>query len=444
MKSINRGYLLVLIAFFIIILILFVFLFYCNRCKKQSSVPQQGGNISWNILFKEGTTKDTREKVIKNIKQYVQDFYDDYNAINGTSFTPQDHVATCPCDTLLYNYDFLSIFGAGPSVTTAQSSQTTEANGNALISNNIPITEPQKPVTRKTDNQYVIDSIPLFNKRIDTSKILAIIDSGIDPGLFTPSLDGLIWKDVVPASTIYNFLPFQVQTNVMDATDGKHGSAVASVTMKTMENNAVYPRLMILKALNEKNQGSVFSVSCALSYAIQKKATIINLSLGYEGSEDSILHHYIGRCASVTPAIELFVAAGNMPAPHISSNFCLPNTSNQLNSARLFYPACFSKDYDNVTSVTQMSNPKTGCYYQNYSNEYIKLGVLDTSNCCAIKVDFQRISNYYEGSSFATPVASGLRMGTLLQPSNWNSLIRIDPLKKVSIDGKYIMYSSNP
>lgn len=421
----------------------------CREKKKEDPNTDKNEAISWNILFKPGADQATRDELIAEIRAYVQKYYDDYNATNGTTYKPTEEVNWCPCDTLLYNYNFSSLFGSGPSLTSAPSQQRTQGSGDpihAIVSLNSAINEPDKNLEIRDRKE---DSPKQRITGIDTSKILAIIDSGLDTSLVSNTVKSLLWKDTPASSTLYNFLPGQPTSDLSDQTAGKHGSAVTAIAARAMEIAPRYSRIMILKALDKNNSGSIFSLSCALSYAIQKKATVVNASLGYYGSADSILYHYLRTGADQSPAIQVFAAAGNTSGAHTPANFCNPAfNNNELGDTLLFYPACFSVDLKNITSVTQLSKIDEACFYQNYSNKFITLGVLNKNSCCEMPANFQgnAIGNY-EGSSFATPVASGLKIGTIIAtgsvaPGNplWNSLIGTDPMQKVILDGRYVVY----
>lgn len=431
----------------------------CTRFKNNSSVQSYGPSspdsiISWNVLFKPGTDKANRDNIIDNIGKAIKDYYNGLNA-NGTTYTPKFFPPVfCPCDTLLYNLDFYPVDGTGKSVTTPPPSKPGPAGSGdyanvVAITDNIPINN--EPLGEIDFSQYGKDSVVVKNIVSDSAKKIAIIDSGIDSSLFTKDIKNVIWTDPF-SSTLFNFLPRQSLKDLFDGTREKHGSAVAAIIIKAMDDVTRYPKLMILKALDNNKRGSIFSVSCALSYAIQKRADIINLSLGYYGEPDAVLNHYLGLSVSPEKTIEIFTAAGNTPGNHNATNICNSTFNNNLLSLnRKFYPACSVNEFNNMTSVTQLSKPDVACFYQNYSNEFITLGVYDKTNCCAVKVDFlSQIPNYYEGSSFATPIASGLKMGTLLKMGNagnvntaWNSLLNVEPGKKVIVQGKYITYSSN-
>ncbi|MEO6843700.1 MAG: S8/S53 family peptidase [Ginsengibacter sp.] len=438
-------------------LLISVFIVYvsasCNNIKIKELPTQfsriDSPQVSWNILFKPGTDSLARDTAINSILDSIKNYYIVYDKKNNKDYVPQfNSIVWCPCDPLLYNISFSVINGSGQSVITAPPSKKTVAGSGGLVANisdNIPINESNRR------NEGKRSKTTLRNLGVDSSKILAIIDSGIDTTLFSGEIKNLIWSDRF-ASTIYNFLPLQPLQDFSDKTGEKHGSAVTAVALKAIEKALRYPKIMILKALNEKNQGSIFSVSCALSYAIQKKADVINLSLGYYGAADSILHHYLELCNSSHPVIEVFAAAGNTAGAHNPSDLCNANSSgnNLLAVGKpMFYPGCFTTEFNNMISVTQISRPNKPCNYQNYSNQLVSLGILDKKNCCAIKVDFADSNNsLYEGSSFATPVASGLKMMTILKGGNpatantiWKSLIDFAPPGNVTIKGKYIRYA---
>lgn len=407
--------------------------------------------VSWNILFAAGTNATARNAAIKDIQDSILNYYRNFNTSHRENYTLEfNPIVWCPCDSLLYNISFSAINGVGQSVIPPPPGMPAPAgSGNlvsvANISDNIAINELNKKDTIEMRRRAIVRKFA-----IDSSKVLAIIDSGIDTTLFEAGIKNLMWQDRVNP-TIYNFLPFQPLQDFSDQTREKHGSAVTAVAVKAIEKASHYPKIMILKALNRENQGSIFSVSCALSYAIQKKANIINMSLGYYGSADSILRHYLELCKLASPEIDVVAAAGNTSGAHNPSDLCNNNSLNNhnlLNGKRMFYPACFITEFDNIISVTQLAKPNEPCFYQNYSNHLVSLGIIDNANCCAIKVGFA-IGNpqYFEGSSFATPVASGLKMMTKLKANTptsntmWNSLISSEPLQNVTIEGKYIKYT---
>ncbi|CAN5570691.1 hypothetical protein BH11BAC3_BH11BAC3_32990 [soil metagenome] len=446
--------------FYLILIILLIFLlwwlFIRPNPTNYSVVEKKDGKFSWNVLFKEGTSEQERNSAIKRINTYINDVYIQINKSRGKgSLLKPDSVSvfTCKCDSLLYNIDFNSIDGEGRSVTTGPATPVSGTPGGAgdylgtTVSDNSIVSDRDQYVANisayNKGSNYPNSTIP-----VDSTKILAIIDSGFDTTKFTPIVRNYIWKDNAGSPTLYNFLPGQSVSDFSDQTVGKHGSAVMAIAIKALAASGTFPRIMILKALNENNKGSIFSVSCALKYAMLKKATVVNLSLGYLGAFDSILHHYISLTNKTNPATELFIAAGNSPEPH-NNNFCDHNPSNLLTKNHEFYPACFSPMYNNITTVTQISTKDSSCNYQYYSDIFVNVGIYDSLNCCTTPVRFQADSlRFYEGTSFATPAASGMRMSTLLNTADvaaanqsWNMQMKSAPKNKITVKGHYISYS---
>lgn len=407
-------------------------------------------NFSWNILFELGTNSEQRLAYIESVKDYIQQNYHGNAISNASVDTVKIDVVFCPCDTLLYNLNFTAIgLSGGSQSTTAGNTRDVKGSGdviNALIADNEPIiidtNKEAMPPARKS---------AIYDFEIDTTKILAILDSGIDTAYFDPAFKKLFWSHKIKNDT-FNFLPGRPLNDFSDKFKEKHGTAVASAAITAITSGEIrkYPKIMILKIADPDQTGSVFSVSCGLSYAIKHNATIINLSLGYYGESDPVLYNYLELCAKAQPAIQVFAAAGNTPHPHSAPVCTIASSNNQLGNNRMFYPACFSYFFNNLTTVTQLNSLSDPCIYQNYSGRYVTLGILDANNCCSVPVEFMFPGNkdYYEGSSFVTPIASGLKMSTIFQTGNtgisnaaWTSLIKYNTLNHLTRQGQYITYS---
>jgi hypothetical protein len=236
----------------------------------------------------------------------------------------------------------------------------------------------------------------------------------------------LLWRDPKSRITLRNFQFYhnkQPLDYMLDDQVHVHGTAVTTIALQEFEKETgrtkPKPMIMVLKVLDERGKGNIFSLSCGLSYAVQKKATLVNASLGYYGLEqpDLILLHYVDLTNKVTPLpIPILAAAGNTRGIHNPSLLCnAAPDSNQLTVNRTFYPATFSKGIPNVISITTIQNASKGCFFQNYSNEFVNVGVANGSgnHCCKFIVPFQTFG--YEGSSFATPFISGKLMACLME-----------------------------
>lgn len=368
--------------------------------------------VSWNVLFKEGTssaaTKTGLSAIENDIRTYIRSFDPTYNA--------RFRIFYCPCDTLLFNMAVTPIDASGQSVSVpAPPPSAPGGSGDVLyVSHNNLINTEDTATLHLTSDKVVIPSSVTVNR-----SVLAVIDTGIDTTLFSSKLRDLVWAPPAGVAGLFNFVSNirSERENFRDDHIGRHGTAVTALALHAMNSSATRPRIMVLKALNSRKQGSTFTVSCALSYAVQNSATVINASLGYYetgGTIDSVFRHYVAKCNTVSPEpIVIFAAAGNMPGTHNPAWLCNPATAfNRLTGYRLFYPACFSASMSHVVSVTGLSSLyNTSCLYQNYSSDYVSIGVLNNGDCCKYYIPF--LASGYEGSSYATPVACGKAMSCM-------------------------------
>lgn len=429
-----------------------------------SEYPHQAKWLDWNVLFQPGANNASRLQYMNYLQQYITDYINQYNATNSPRFVVSQTYIYCPCDSLLYNFSVTPLFASGQAPNppippgrgqggSGDAVQYTNLNNSVTIDS---ITQLMKPI----DTTGIIN---LGSFSMDTSKTLAIMDTGLDSTLYADHFKGLLWK-APGGNTIRNFLWFnngQYLDYYADDDQFKHGSAVTTIALQALEKSfdkrPVMPRVMVLKVLDNNRIGSTFTVSCALSYAVQNQATLVNASLGYysSGDVDSVLRHYVGLCHTAGPkSIPLLAAAGNLPGVHNPPLCGNTDKQNELTPSRLFFPGCFTTSFPNVISVTGLQNPQLSCFYQNYSNTYVSVGVENIPasgpNCCAFQLPF--LLSGYEGSSFATPVVSGKIMGCLLEtlpgtvpPDCLDKISKTPPQpspKDVTIDGRYIIYKT--
>lgn len=409
-----------------------------NRASQQIKYVDTFTTISWNILFKQNTNTATREQAIKNVKDSLVRYY---NHNHPDTFPVFDSAIYCPCDSLLYNLNMRFVDGQdGGSVSSpAPPKPGPDGSGDYAavqhISNNYPIKEMEPEGQPDTSQKKRSIALRFFGKNSPNNSVLAVIDTGIDTTLFPRNISRLIWQSNSPTGTMYNFLPGQDLRNLKDDHGGHHGSLVTALALmaySTGVTKPIYPRIMILKALDSTKRGSVFSVSCALSYARQNNATVVNASLGYYGESDPVLFHYIKRCNNSTNnPILIFAAAGNILGERNKDLCTPPRSTNQLTDFNTFYPACWSTQLKHVITITGLNTFGQSCYYQNYSNTFVSLGVKNIPSedgqvwgkCGSYKAPFS--AKYYEGSSLATPVACGLLLRNMLKRGlNTRQLIR--------------------
>ena len=382
---------------------------------------------SWNVLLKDGLDYNARSAAIQSVEDNITAKFQ--ATFNPSIFTLHLNVYYCPCDSSLYNIGAKVIDASGQSVTNPPPPPPPPGGSGdvLLVSNNNLMVDSLLDIADSTKNLVLGD--PVKPTKVDPS-ILAIIDTGLDTTYFSSEIQTLVWSDP-SGSTIYDVV--DANTNMLfDDHPGRHGTIVTGLALQALKDRNsilgstlnILPKVMVLKALNSNKQGSTFSVSCALSYAIQHKAALVNASLGYlettTGQIDAVFRHYIDLCHTKT--ITVFAAAGNTPGTHNPGQICLPApTSNQLGPSRMFYPACFTTTFSNVLAVTGLADTHHSCFYQNYSPAIVELGVRqkDLANCCHFSVPFAN----GEGTSFATPVACGTALSYILNAGSLNDFM---------------------
>jgi Subtilase family len=427
---------------------------YIHDQKQNNCIPSKW--LDWNIMFSPGMNEAARLQEMNNLEQFITDYITKFNTTHGTFFSVSQSFVFCPCDSLLYNYNAIPITGSG-SVAVPPTNPHSKIPGSGdtvlFVSNNIPMEI--DTIIKDSANLDTAAKVYLHINSINPGKTLAIMDTGLDSTLFQNQFTGLLWNDP-NGPTLRNFLFFsngRAQDYYADDDGHKHGTAVTALALKAAENhypgNEIFPKVMVLKVLDNNRIGSSFSVSCALSYAHKNHATMINASLGYytdTSAIDPFLKYYADLCS--TDGIPILAAAGNLPGQHLPPICADAGPGNQLTKKRRFYPAY----YNAATAVTGLRDLNHACFYQNYSDDVVAVGVRTPSaggNCCKFYVDF--LSSGYEGTSFATPVVSGLMMGYLLHNVD---ILPADCLKKVSMvptsltgpvtkDGRYIDYIPN-
>lgn len=446
--------------------------------------------LNWNLIFKEGTDSATRQRTIAEVT----------GAISGVSSTPRPidsskqypagvarsaaitvhpltsylssylkknfrgnpdysldsvEVTFCSChDTLLWNVSSaLNIGGSGQSIPNPPPPKLPGASGDVIssVDSNGLVSSPSTTTSPLSTGTVDYSG----NVQFTDSVVLGVIDTGIDSTLFSQSVYSQLFAS--GNSSKVNFVPGLPSSGYLDDDPVRHGSAVAAIALNAFytqsENESVrkLPRLMVLKALDNNGQGSTFTVSCALSYAVRHKASLINASLGYYNAQNETINHYLRICARA--GIPVVAAAGNDPRAHINS-LCTDSIDahNRLGKGNLFFPACQSTDRQYcIIAVTGLSSPLRPCRYQNFSSEYVSVGVVNKTpgnSCCGFSLPFIKTNFLLDGSSFATPVISGqlafrmMRSGRRSDAPAYVQLLQTSnvPDHFLTWNGQYISY----
>ncbi|MDR6193826.1 S8 family serine peptidase [Siphonobacter sp. SORGH_AS_0500] len=252
----------------------------------------------------------------------------------------------------------------------------------------------------------------------------------------------------------WNFSTLESESGNQPTDDNvlRHGSKIAHIIHYLAPGNAA---LMILKTFDHYGFGSLDKVFCALQYAMDNGARIVNASFGYYGNEIPLLRDLLEQMNE--RKILVAAAAGN----HTDFD----GFPNDISVQRL-YPACYSLELDNVVTVTTLTcEPKEECDcqeskserllnsitkvidkaldikgherlpYENYSSSFVNLGIetQDGSfrNLYPIQTPGYQEPASIQGSSYATPVFVGIAARYFLDIQRAIQQSPNEPLKKI-------------
>ncbi len=141
----------------------------------------------------------------------------------------------------------------------------------------------------------------------DDRIVIAIIDSGLD--FDHPSLDNYenfsLWMP--PPGSCYELgYDFVGDVGIADDNHG-HGTQVAGVILDALEPYDVPVAIMPLKVSTWSGALSIWDMFCAINFAVQNGADIINISAGWYGAPNIVIHKVIED----HPEILFVVSAGN-------------------------------------------------------------------------------------------------------------------------------------
>ena len=284
---------------------------------------------------------------------------------------------------------------------------------------------------------YKFDSLKnVVNNRSGKEVIrVAVIDTGIDTNLvINPSylwtnqatLDGNDDENCYKGDRYgWNFI--EDNSNLHDDDPNLHGTLVSQYIINEFAASTINAvEIMPLKTHDKHGNGDLFSAICAIRYAMENGAKIINASWGFYYYDDDP-HPYLSRL--ITQELRekgiLFVAAaGNRTTE--SDKYAhkayrqehggtdIPDDYLRNLEYHNFYPACLSRKHNNVITATTANNKRVSPT-QNYSNQFVDLGAFPddvNTNSMRFKLPFGR-GPAISGSSFAAAIVTG-RLGATL------------------------------
>ena len=209
--------------------------------------------------------------------------------------------------------------------------------------------------------------------------------------------NGSSWVNPEDGGDYYDWY-FSTNKNANSHDDNGHGTHVSGIIGADSDNGqgtaGVSPGARIMPVKAADSSGSLFTsdIISAINYAADNDARVINMSFG--GTEFSSIEQDAINYAYSKGAI-LFAAAGN----------------EALDGNPVEYPA----SYANVVSVGATTNTDDIAYFSNYNN-YVDVsapgyGILSTFPTYPVSLSewgYLENYDYMNGTSMATPVASGV------------------------------------
>lgn len=294
--------------------------------------------------------------------------------------------------------------------------------------------------------QYKFRDMPEANSGSGKDTIIiAVLDTGIDTTHVVRS--EYLWKNRAesgnpspdPDSNCYekdiygwNFVNSSPQ--IHDDNMNLHGTLVSQFILSEFASSSDnFPQIMSLKTHDQQGMGDLFSAICAIHYAIDKGANIINASWGFYYYHDNT-HPYLDTL--ITESLKekgiLFVTASGNKIAQVDAyaqavyqdehGVTLPDSLLRNLEIHNFYPACLNNETNNIMVATT-TNAQRISPTQNYSGRFVDFGVVaDTISPLFMKfqVPFTTDELYISGSSFAAAILTG-KVGALADKSSYQA-----------------------
>lgn len=208
----------------------------------------------------------------------------------------------------------------------------------------------------------------------DTVKI-AVTDTGVDTdvsSLLNSKLFVDFWQPgasnppcFTPANP-YGFNFDKTSRNAIPQDAAGHGTAVNGIAAGCsdpkilLNGHAPKPLKIINGKMIEKNAGDLFHAMCALYYALDQGARVINISWGF-GTSDGTLER--------PEILERFIQ--DAERRHVTIVAGMGNDGKDLEKSTVkFWPACFASNYDNVISVGAVDKDELRASSKNWKSNW--------------------------------------------------------------------------
>jgi hypothetical protein len=277
-------------------------------------------------------------------------------------------IKTCVCDPELILYEIKEGINGEEAVAKTNAKLIPKGLGNAFFNFNLD---------RTVVNNF--DKIPPPNLKeydMPNEVLVAVIDGGINWEL-EPSIRDYLWHN--PDSGLPHATPHGYNFVEDDRIEMKHHGLLVSRYI-THNLNSDKLKLMDLRIINENGEGILFDALCAMQFAIDKNADIMNMSWGYYSQRfDQTFIKYIKKAKNEN--IILIASAGN---DGLNTDYCHHYPSG-------FEDFLFNQFADNLISVAYLDD-----------NEH-KLSERSNYGFSTVALAAPGTFDYHEGSSYAAP-----------------------------------------
>lgn len=260
--------------------------------------------------------------------------------------------------------------------------------------------------------QYYLDALNVpeaWNKVNKNNKVVvAVIDDGIN--INHPDLTNNIWIETwssYGSNKIKNFVWDEIPDNLPT---GKHGTMVAGIIWATSNNGlwiagiAKNVEIMPLRVFDFQWNAKTSSILNAIYYAINKKANIINLSLGQTQFAYTREYDDIMRLAYENGVV-VIIASGNGDVLS-KRNSWINTTVNPLS------PVCnnsWSKKYSiGVGSLTQSGDPARWSNYGSCVSVFAPGENIFSTSIAVFNKEYGVDYDTDSGTSFSAPMVTGI------------------------------------
>ena len=321
------------------------------------------------------------------------------------------------------------------------------------------------PVLRQYQFGDVQPAVTGLNK--DTI-VIAVLDTGIDTAQVvrgeyvwenrpekngaSPDADGNCYAKDVAGWNFVNNSP-----DIHDDNINLHGTLVSEYIAEQFRSSTKnFPQIISLKTHDSQGRGDLFASICALHYAIDKGANIVNASWGfyyYQPDPHPYLDSLITKVMSEKGI--LFVTASGNKIDAIDAyaksvyqkehGVAIPDSLLRNLEIHNFYPACIATETNNVLVATTTDGQRISPT-QNYSDDFVDFGVVADSidtGFMKFQVPFTTNPLFISGSSFATAVLTG-KIGALADKSVYQAgLNKQDLINNVATGASGVVQTSS-